>query len=265
MNGLNVNIKNTVTTLYSPNSFLPASPTAASGLTVNTPFAVRVYTVGSPADLIDMYSVLAPTTDSKVYLRQSKRDLYIRNQGAPGWLKATWFYCRKNVDKVSFPDLTSLLSEQSIQNDGWATPLTLGNTAQRYLKFGKTKLIKMNQGGVHHIKLNLKYSSKQVSGELEVNNPAYLMTNITRGVILKWIPPARNAYNTYNTSVPASAILATIPAPYEIDILSQEYCSMYALGDADPGVFFTPLPPQDPGYLGGVMLPGFNHWAPATV
>lgn len=178
MNGLKVITQNNNQSMSNIGSF-----TSVGQVSVNA--GTKVFTVAAPAEIIPLV-VGAPITthDAKVYLRQSKKDYYIHNNAEPCYIKVTRFRVRKNISVSDFASYTALLNrDAAIQTTTYAQPLTTSNAAQRYLKFGKTRLIKLNQGALHHLKMNAKFGCKLVDENVEANT-LYIGTKITRGMIV---------------------------------------------------------------------------------
>jgi len=249
MNGLSVAIENNNVSMTNAASF------STVGL-VGTPDTVRVFTVGSPQDLSAVIPAPVITNDAKVYLRQNKKDYYIHNQGPPGWLKITYFRVRRAINVSSYPTFINLLGAENITITNYAAPMTTGNPAQRYLKFGKTKLVKMLQGAIYHFKINLKFRAHAYSTDVE-GDTTYLATKITKGAIVHWIPHPTLRVN----GLPASSYTGLAPGPYQLDILEQEYTSYYNIGDNDPTSQMTSLSTPT-GAICDIMMPGATHWTP---
>lgn len=198
----------------------------------------QVYTAGAPADIFAAVNSQAATNDGKVYLRQSKTDLYLYNeQFTSCWVKCTWFKVKKSIAVNEFATIGALLQDQTIGLDFYATPYTTGATAQRYLKFGKTKLFKMNGGGIKHLKVNVKFRSPLLVTKNDYADGFFTATPITRGVIVKIIPAPLLFVNTASTTYTGIA-----PAPFGLAILEQNLTSVYAVGNDNPAIAFSGLP-----------------------
>jgi len=202
---------------------------------------VLVETVMSPTDVYAMIGSLSATNDTKSYFKQHKKDYYIRNGGMPGWLKVIHFKCRKNVSFSDYTSIQNILADQAPSVNFWAGQLTTGNPAQKLLKFKKTKLIYLCQGGCTHLKLNHKFASpRMVSPDVEGNNN-YLVSNLTKGFILQWIPSPSAYVN--NQTTPTSYTASPGITQYEINIWYNEYMSGYAMGLDDPSSVYSGIPP----------------------
>jgi len=252
MGGLQVYIQNNDRSMRNFSSF-------ASGSLATQTATVLIVTVCAPADLTPLIPFPSTTGDSKVYLRQNKKDYFIRNQGPPGWMRYTYFKVRRSIAASDFTSYTNLINNQSIATTNWAAPLTIGNPAQRYLKFGKTKLVKMNQGALLHVKLNAKFGAKALSSDVE-QNTLYLGTRLTKGIMFKWIP---GPITQLDSQTVPTAYTGLRGAPYQIDILEQEYLSGYNVGENDPTSQMTNVIAAT-GFIDDIMLPGYQHWLPTV-
>lgn len=255
MGGLQVDIHNYVNYIYNQSSWVND---ALQLPPVNTPTPSLVFTVGAPADIVALVSTLGITNDGKVYLRQSKRDLFMKNVGPPGFMRLTYFKVRKNIDTTDYTDWYSLLSSDSIPNSSWGTPQTLSANAQRMLKWTKSKMITMGNGAVKHIKLNAKFT-KPVSLDVEANTN-FLATPITRGVIMKWIPAPRGLWSFPASSSTPGIPTYQVPDPYCVLVMGQRYTSAYEIGKNDPTVSYTAVDAEE-GYPGHLNIPGYTFSA----
>lgn len=252
MNGLKVFTQNNNQSITSIPSFTTVGLVT---LASNT----KVFTVAAPADLIP-FTVGAPvaTNDAKCYLRQSKKDYFFRNGAGPCWLRLVSFRVRRNISITDFSSFLALLNtDTGIQATTWAAPLTTSNAAQRFLKFGKTKLVKMAQGATYHHKINVKFGSKLIDENLDANL-LYLGTRITRGFICQLIPAP--VLRVDNAATPTS-YTGMAPTAYEMDILEQEYVSGYYLGNSDPNVVHTNMAAATGTFM-NLMMPGYAKWVP---
>lgn len=203
--------------------------------------AIQVITCMAPADIAGFVGRLTPTTDSKCMIRQNKMDLYMHNEtNTPIWLKATYFRCKKAISAAEFPNWTSLLEAQAIPSGNYCAAVTTSNVAQRYLKFGKTKLKTIPAGHIYHMKLNCKYGALTTTQE-DWADTSLLGTKMTCGVILKVIPPPHLWYN----NAPASATTyMQVPTPqgWKLTIIGMEYVSGYSNGLTNPNSTYYTLP-----------------------
>jgi len=250
MAGLQVYVQNNDRSIRNISSF--------GDIMVGVTSGVQIYTVGAPQELNTIVPYPFNTTDGKVYLRQNKKDYFVRNNSVPGWLRLVFFRVRRSAALANYATWLNLLGDQNITLSNWAAPLTTGNPAQRYLKFTKTKLKLLKQGACYHFKVNLKFKSpRAISQDVEVDT-TQLGTRITRGVIMQWIPaPVVNI----NDGANPTSYTGMRPAPYELEILEQEYVSYYNLGENDPTVQMTSLV-SPTGVLANQMLPGYQKWDP---
>lgn len=253
MSGLQVKITNSNQSLVNISNFNTVGQVSTQG-------SMSIFTVGSPQDLAGVISEPSTTLDSKAYLRQNKKDLYLHNQGAPGWLKINYFRVRRNITLANYPTFINLLGDQNISIQNYAAPLTTGNPAQRYLKFGRTKIIKMNQGAICHLKINLKMRPRLVTFDVEMDS-TFLATKLTKGLILHWIPAPVQRVNDLSTPTSYTGLA---PGPYQMDILEQDYLSYYNIAENDPTVTMASLATPT-GSINSIMLPGYQRSAISTV
>jgi len=252
MSGLQVKIVNSNQSLNNVDNFNNIGQITTQG-------CVAIFTVGSPQDLAGVISEPSTTLDSKAFLRQNKKDLFIHNQGAPGWIRLVHFRVRRNITLANYSSFTNLLGDQNLTITNWAAPLTTGNPAQRYLKFGKTRMIKVNQGGTCHLKLNLKMRPRLVTFDVEMDT-TFLATRLTKGFILQWIPCPVQRLN--NLATPTS-YTGLAPAGYQVDILEQDYLSYYNIAENDPTAIMSNLAAAT-GQINSCMFPGYQRSAIST-
>lgn len=226
----------------------------------HVPNAVVIFTCGDPNWMGDNITATSNTsaTDAKVFLRQTSNDVYWKSHGStPGWLKLTWFRVRKAIPATSFSNFSLLLQDQAFDLQNWGIPATLGSGACRYLKWMKTKLIRVNPGGFGHFKMNRKYRSpKMVTKEVD-GTLTYLATPLTFGVIAQYIPTPRTGYTGIGVAgnAPVSAA-QIIPNPYSLAFFTVEKTTMYTMQDNDPNFTLVALNPLDgTAFYGNEVVP----------
>lgn len=235
--------------------------TAASFTSPNTTTAVNSIYFDSPDDPIRMAGFLTnmpgyTSVDQKFFLRQAKCDYYIRNNGPSGWMKIHTMYVRKNVSSSDFGTLTDLLqANTSVTVEHLYAPVTTSHVAQRYLKFGKVKLIKMNNGAIYHCKANMKYRNlKLVEVEPEGNSTNYLFVKGNKLLVFKWIPAP-----TMNSTITGVSGTDGI----SVSIWTQSYISAYVPGYNNPNAQLAGATVT--GSTGTLMMPGAQgRWTPTA-
>lgn len=218
----------------------------ASNLTT-TVGSTAIFTAMAPADINAAVAANAATSDSKVYIRQCKTDLWMQNeQQSEVWVRATYFRVRKNIPINEWATIGALLQEQAIGLDNWATPVTLGPTAALYLKYGRTKLFTLRGGQLKHMKINCKYKNSVLVTQNDISDTYFTATKWTCGLIVKLIPAPRVFVNTGTSSYTGIA-----PAPWGISMMETSTVSLYALGNDNPSVTYNaiPVPTGTAGYF----------------
>lgn len=259
MNGINQYIVSNWTVLYDPLTWLNTSSLTVATTTTQNSFAV--FTAGAPTDILPLYNQQAATTDTKVFFKLSKNDVYLNNNGSgDGWMRITYFRVRKDIPTSIFADWGTLLVDQTINLSQWATPITTSTTACSYLKWIKTKLVRIRPGESRHYKVKKRWGAQPVTGEYWAHN-RFLATKGTPGIFMKWIPAPRAGMSAIGTaSTPPASALMVMPEPFMISIHAQTYNSAYSMGDENPDTSYVSVNPSaQAAYWGHINIPDIYH------
>lgn len=203
-----------------------------------------IMTVAQPDDFIANVFNPTPLSDEKYFLRQQKLQMVWSTPDAlPIMIRATYFFVRKNIAISEFSSLDSILIASSPDISTGFTLPTTSNTAQKYIKFGKTKIFHLDRSRNRVITLRTpKYSSKKITREIE-GNPNLLATPLTRGIIFQvYGSPVHNrAANTASGFYPLSSnpITGIGWSGYSCSLITNLYTSFYQIGINDPSSTFS--------------------------
>lgn len=185
----------------------------------------------------DLFQPNSTGTDDKFYFRQEKLTGYLYNNTSCEVLVDLYYMkCRKNINKLDFPQVTTLLTENAIATNWWMTNVTSGNTAQRYLKFGKHKRFVLRTGRCRKFSFRgPKFpANKQISQDVEGSDAFLGVKNFTRFCVLKFNPMPFIYRNT---------ALQVDPAPtaqvVDIGLVVSRYTSWYKVGSTDPKSIYS--------------------------
>lgn len=175
-------------------------------------------------------NVTSPSRDFKFFWRQMKTTGYVTSTGNMDiFLLRTSFRFRKDVATADYPTYQAILDDQAPSSSTPYIPYTMSNTAQRLLKFGKTKVMHFRPGQTKRYKLSMKYfSPKQMSVDKEANT-LYLGTRITKGYIFQVLPPPA-PMQSVNGAAPVSVAVGS----YNVLFNETSYGSYYVNGVNDP-------------------------------
>lgn len=175
-------------------------------------------------------------SDQKFYFRQEKLTGIMNNQSA-GDVVIDLYYMsvRKNIVRSEFGSIDALLSDNGIAVNWWMTNVTAGNTAQRYLKFGKHKRFILRSGHSRKISLrSKKYNAPKMLTQDVEGNALYLGTKyFTKFLYMKANPLSQ--ITTSSTAVQETPIAQSIV----IQTLMSRYTSWYINGDNNPTAAYS--------------------------
>lgn len=230
MNGLQVK----QTTEYYPFSNIPTNTTTSQKQTV----PVGYLTVGDPRIIYDdIFAPSALSPDYKVYFRQEKLSGMMHNQSAADVMVDLYYMTqRRNVVRAEFSSLNSLLSDNSIATNNWMTDVTSGNTAQRYLKFGKHKRFIIRSGHIRKFSLrSTKYpGNKLITQDVEGNSLFLGVKGWTKYCFVK----ITSCPYTYSGGNPVTIDPAPTLQPCLVSFVLSRYTSWYRTGLNDPSVIY---------------------------
>lgn len=191
-----------------------------------------------PQRIAGIFQGIAPTTDTKYYLRQHKVWGFIQNQSnAPVWIQRTAIRFRRNISLSDYPSIIQLLNSAAINTTlSPLMPITTANAAQKLIKFGKTKWIRITAGESKFFKVNQKFNSLPLSRDVNAN-PFYLATRMTKGYVYK-IEPFLAQYRDNTTQ----AVTGYAPASVNVTWHYADYVSYYQVGLNDPDATATGIP-----------------------
>lgn len=187
-------------------------------------------------------------TDEKFYFRQEKLTGMMHNASATDvFVDLYYMSCRKNVPKSEFSSLNALLTDNAILTNWWLTNVTSGNTAQRYVKFGKHKRIVLRSGHVRKFSLRSpKFpANRLISQDVEANVNFLGTKGWTKWCFIKVTPPPFNYFS--------AGVVEQVPTVQGclVNFVLSRYTSWYQLGNNNPSAvyskdFGTPTGTGDP-------------------
>lgn len=172
--------------------------------------------------------------DTKLYLRRMCEWGIVTNcSNYPVIVQRVAFKARKSCPLSKYSSYYNLLTDQTFGADNPLQPFTTGNPAQRYLKFGTTKYIKLQPGQFKTYKIQTKFSSpKQISRDVEIDT-TLLFTKYTHGYLWKVVPNSNMAYTTSSGDMDRP-----ISASYNIAYRYRNELSFYIDGVSNPTTYF---------------------------
>lgn len=190
----------------------------------------------SPTGLTPVFAA-ATDDDQKFYLRQMKQDVYLANtSNEPCYISMVHFRVKRNISYSQWSSMSQLLAADAFTAANGLATVTSGNPAQRYLKFGKHKLIKLSGNyGTYHFKMNQKYGNRAISQNLE-GSQSFLATTMSTGWILK-ILPLPHPY--WSGTLPNRQFTGNTMSQFNITWHSNTYVSWYDVGVNDPHTTFV--------------------------
>lgn len=180
----------------------------------------------------DLFQPNSTGTDDKFFFRQEKLTGFLYNNTSCDVMVDLYYMkCRKNINRIDYPQITTMLAENAIAPNWWMTNVTSGNTAQRYLKFGKHKRYVLRAGRCRKFSFRGgKYpANKQISEDVEGTDGFLGVKNFTRFCVLKF-NPMPFIYRQPNNQVDGSPTAQVV----DVGMMVSRYTSWYKVGTTDP-------------------------------
>lgn len=244
MNGLQV-VQNISQVTRTYQSSISSPPTADTNAPVFT-------AVGDPGVLFNAIPSTFANGDTKSYLRQYMIAGVVYNHGnTPIYLQRTTCRFRRNVASAEYPGYVNLFiqgltingststSTFALAPQNWFQLPTTSAFAQRYCKFGKQKIFKLNSGQCRRYSLGLNYKSPRLISRVVEMDPSNFIatgnfTKIYMWRIIPWQLP-------FSSTAPPAALTITghFDAPYTVTWAERLYISFYSEGFSNPASNFV--------------------------
>lgn len=225
--------------------------------------AARFAFIAGDPESISATGMVAPGSDNKVYFRRYHTLIGIyNNSNTPCWVKVTRLYPKKNIPLNQFSNVIDILNEDAtFTPNTWIDPFT-SNTAQRYLKFGKSKWLYFGQTtgsqppAYRLLSMKRKFKNqKLITGEIEGNSDVYFaIKGMTQFLYFQAFP-----LPVETTSPPQLEA-----APQSFQFWTRPVLSWYELEESSPTSVAGPLAPTG-GTLVNAIVPAYATGLPAAL